>query len=291
MRKKGSAILTIISAIVVLLVLALGYVSSKSQKTVISKHLSDEKKVEALAESIADMVMTYIKKVPNDYINHQDVFYYFLRSPLKIKDKDELDVSSITPIEDFSVLVPYEEILRDTIKQYGWEDNEVVEKVKCEIIKAESFTPYKENYKVTTIDTEHFPARGKSAKFLDETTFPVSPNDDGDDYKKNKWKLKLKFPNGLPLEERKTFTVSYGIGFQESLKRKWETFKSWLGSGKTQEEIEKEIEDSRENSEITLIVGRNSDYTPCFDSIKVETQNMKADFFCIFLVIFQDCPN
>ena len=52
MKKKGSAILTVIAAVVVLLILALSFMGSQTERAGISKSLSDEKKTEAFYENI-----------------------------------------------------------------------------------------------------------------------------------------------------------------------------------------------------------------------------------------------
>ena len=103
MKRQGSAIITVIVAIVILTVLALSFISSRSEKVGISKYLSDEKKVEALAESASDIVLSYIKKTANQHEDSKPL-YYLLRAPLKYKNpgtkKDNmlLNVESLLPL-------------------------------------------------------------------------------------------------------------------------------------------------------------------------------------------------
>lgn len=278
MRKKGSAILTIISAIVILIILALGFINSKSQKTVISKHLSDEKKVEAIAETVSELIMSFLKKNKlNDHENIDDVkdFYYLLRLPLKVKtsSSDEiLDVSTAKIIDDLSVYIPYEQILQKTIQEVGWKFDDVKIKTKCELVGAERFTAANSEYKVTTIDCEHLPARGNSAKFLDAKIPPSSSASDGQSYKPSKWELKIKFPNGGATVERKQFEIEFGISFIEDLKKKWNDFKNdfknLLGFG------EEEIDEEAQKSNVTLIINRAEDFVTRFSPIEVETQTL-----------------
>ena len=211
MKKKGSAIITIIAAIVVLTILALGFISSKTQKTTISKHLSDEKKVEAIAESVSDLLLAAFKNKSNTF-EANNKLYFLLRAPLKYKDVSAgiLDVSNVNAIDDGDLLnyVTYKDILAPTIEEFGW-TNKVEIKTKCELVSAEAFTPYDPAYKVTTIDSEHLKAKDNStAHFLDASNEgEITPTSDGDEKKwntdgdGNDWDFYLKFPSSDPLKE------------------------------------------------------------------------------------------
>ena len=212
MKRRGSAIITVISAIVILTVLALSFVSSRTEKAGISKHLSDEKKVEALAESATDLVLSYIKKNANQHETADDL-YFLLRAPLKYKNagfKDNmlLNVDGLTPLENFGEVVGYNATLESVIDDLDWKDSVTIES-KCELVNAEAFTPAKSAYKVTGITTEHLKAKGKSAKFLDSKPDSISFNSetDVDVWANGDWKININFPGNNQTYEEKKFKV------------------------------------------------------------------------------------
>ncbi|MBP5470466.1 MAG: hypothetical protein J6Z11_14620, partial [Candidatus Riflebacteria bacterium] len=208
MRKKGSAIIAVIGCITVLAALTFAFIGSSREKKGISRLMSDEKKCEALAESANDFIIQYIKKNAN---NHEDnnpmaPIYYLLRAPLKVKTagadgaNHDLDVSDTKELE-LETLVPYENVLNPTIEDIGW-TGKVTVKSLCELCKAEAFSPSSDGYVVPTIDTEHLPAVGESAKFLDDIN--ASCDEGGTDaskWKDPQWHLQVKFPEGDPKEE------------------------------------------------------------------------------------------
>ena len=216
MRRKGSAILTILAAVVVLGILALSFIGSKSEKAGISKHMSDEKKAEALAESATDLIISFIKRNCNNeqVTGASNGLYYLLRAPLKYKgtpgaiDNAVLDIPEGTGIDDLSTYVGYEEILNPVIQEIGWEGKVKIE-TKCEISSAEAFTPYNSGYKVVGINQEHLPATGNTAKFLDTApNSSISFAGEADDkWKPSDWELRIKFPNADPLKEEVSFEV------------------------------------------------------------------------------------
>ena len=162
MKRKGSAIITVVVAIVVLVVLALGFISSKHERAGISKMMSDEKKCEAIAESAADYILSYLRKTANKHDDQPNGgLYYLLRAPLKYSTTEEankntkLDVTGAKPIEDLDSHVGFSVILQPVIEDLGWTDKVEVES-KCEISSAEAFSPTTEGYKVTGINNEHF---------------------------------------------------------------------------------------------------------------------------------------
>lgn len=117
MRKQGSAIITVIGVTVVLAILALAFIGSRSEKAGISKMLSDEKKCESIAESVSDLVLSYLKKNANKHENTtNNKLYYLLRAPLKFKSASasngeniKLDVSNVKPLDnldDYVVIPP-----------------------------------------------------------------------------------------------------------------------------------------------------------------------------------------
>ena len=220
MRRKGSAILTILSVVVVLAILALSFIGSKSEKAGISKHLSDEKKAEALAESATDLIISFVKRNCNneEVTGASNGLYYLLRAPLKYKgtpgavNNVTLEIPADTGIDDLSTYVGYEEILAPVIQEIGWEGKVKIE-TKCELSSAEAFTPLNSGYKVVGINQEHFPATGNTAKFLD--TAPnesISFSGEADDkWKPSDWTLNIKFPKEDQLEEKVTFDVEVGF--------------------------------------------------------------------------------
>ena len=212
MKRQGSAIITVISAIVVLTILALSFVASRTEKVGISKHLSDEKKVEALAESATDLVLSYIKKNANQH-DDADELYYLLRAPLKYKNatfKDNmlLNVDGLNPLENFENTVGYKTTLDSVIDDLGWKDSITLE-TKCELVNAEAFTPAKSAYKVPGITTEHLKATGKSAKFLDSKPDSITFNNetDVDVWANGNWKVNINFPGNDQTYEEKKFKV------------------------------------------------------------------------------------
>ena len=220
MKRKGSAIITVVVAIVVLVVLALGFISSKHERAGISKMMSDEKKCEAIAESAADYILSYLRKTANKHDDQPNGgLYYLLRAPLKYSTTEEankntkLDVTGAKPIEDLDSHVGFSVILQPVIEDLGWTDKVEVES-KCEISSAEAFSPTTEGYKVTGINNEHYEARGHSAKFLDSSINDIS-FDTGDEndtnWKPSDWTLSLKFPNNDPKKFNKTFKIHLSL--------------------------------------------------------------------------------
>ncbi|MBQ2591704.1 MAG: hypothetical protein II567_00305 [Candidatus Riflebacteria bacterium] len=213
MKRHGSAIITVISAIVILTVLALSFVASRTEKVGISKHLSDEKKVEALAESASDLVLSYIKKNANQH-DTADQLYYLLRAPLKYKNsgsfKDNmlLNVDGLQPVDHFETTVGYNATLDSVIEDLGWKDSVTLES-KCELVNAEAFTPAKSGYKVTGITTAHLDAMGKSAKFLDSKPDSITfdRETDADVWANGNWKININFPGNDQTYEEKKFKV------------------------------------------------------------------------------------
>lgn len=212
MKRHGSAIITVISAIVILTVLALSFVASRTEKVGISKHLSDEKKVEALAESASDLVLSYIKKNANQHESADDL-YFLLRAPLKyksagFKDNMLLNVDGLNPLENFETVVGYNSTLESVIDDLGWKDSVTIES-KCELVNAEAFTPAKSAYKVTGITAEHLKASGNSAKFLDSKPDSITFNNetDVDVWANGNWKININFPGNNQSYEEKKFKV------------------------------------------------------------------------------------
>lgn len=175
--------------------------------------MSDEKKAESLAESVNDIIISYIKKNSNEHEKEESKpIYYLLRVPLKSSEINftseniGLDVATAKPVENLDSFIKYKDALKDVIEQIGWKDNIEIES-KCEISNAEAFTPEVDTYKVVGINKEHLPAEGKSAKFLDATAQNITNEDDGSDWKPSNWKLKVNFPSGNPTEEIHDFEV------------------------------------------------------------------------------------
>ena len=221
MKKKGSAILTVISAIVVLTIMALLFLSSSKERAGLTKYTSDEKKLESIAESVADLILSYVRKVSNDHekASENKEIYLMLRAPLKAKSGAtstngsnlELDVSTVQPVEDLDKFVKYNNLLKSSIEEIGWDTSKLEIKTKCELIHAESFTPITSSKKVVGINYQHLPAEGQSAKFLDTKISDaslLSSSESDNDWKPSKWHLLLKFPNVYnQLYEEKSFEM------------------------------------------------------------------------------------
>lgn len=211
MNRRGSAILVVIGTITVLIILAIAFLGSSKEKAGISKNLSDEKKVEALAESATELVLAYIKKNANKHENSDgDIapIYYLLRAPMQPlegagSENFALDSSKAKPVEDLDSLVHYSTTLNDSIKNIGWEGKVDITS-KCEISHAEAFTPANSNYKVPNIDVNHLPAIGNSAKFYDDGS---TCGENSTDWQTSNWEIRFKFPKGDPNDEEKEFEV------------------------------------------------------------------------------------
>ena len=230
MKKKGSAIITVIGSISVLMILAIAFISSSREKAGLSRLSSDDKKVEALAESANDYIYKMIKKSANTHDDsdpdskYLDSIYYLLRAPLKAKttrdeDNFNLDVSNVGefPINDMEF--EYMSILNSTIKDMGWEGKVEITS-NCELVNAESFTPDNLQYRVPTIDYKHLEAEGRSAKFLDGDLTSCSETEE-DKWASSDWELRFKFPNGEPITEELTIeTTGYEKDVDITVKRK-----------------------------------------------------------------------
>ncbi len=223
MKKQGSAIITVIAAIVVLTVLALSFIGSRRERAGISKHLSDEKKVEAMAESVSDLLLSYLKKNANKHDNPTDL-YYLLRAPLKYKSKTAdtdggdipLDVEGSGNIDN---LYDYVGSVIEPLKtELGWNDSNCTITSMCEICNAEAFGPATKNYEVAGINTEHLKAFSNMASFLDcdidSVTF-VSDNDPSR-WKPSDWKLSIGFPGNNETYLEKSFKVRVKLSTAEA---------------------------------------------------------------------------
>ncbi len=223
MKKHGSALITVIAAIVILTVLALSFIGSRRERAGISKHLSDEKKVEALAESVSDLLLSYLKKNANKHDNPTDL-YYLLRAPLKYKSKTAnadggdipLEVDGSKKIDNLYDYVGsfIEPIINNDLE---W-NNKVQIESKCEISSAEAFGPAKKNYEVTGINTEHLKAFSNMASFLDCEINSVSfiPDSDPSQWKPSDWKLNIGFPGNNETKIEKKFSVRVKMSTAEA---------------------------------------------------------------------------
>ncbi len=214
MKKKGSAILTVIGIISVLSILALSFISSSKEKVAISKNLSDEKKVEAIAESASDMILSYLRKNANKH-DTPSKLYYLLRAPLKYKNPNNkvdnrlFKVDGLTPLTNFEADVGYKSALDPVIADLGWTGKIKKLESKCELVNAESFTPSNLDYEVTSITKEHLEATGNSAKFLDSKPNNINFNSetDVDVWANGDWKVNLAFPHDNEKYTEKKFKV------------------------------------------------------------------------------------
>ncbi|NLV93299.1 MAG: hypothetical protein GX031_01955, partial [Candidatus Riflebacteria bacterium] len=75
--KNGSAILMVIAVIAVLLIISTFVIQNKTQRAAFTRYMSNEKKVEAVAEAVLDMTIAKIRIEANE---HDSEFYKFLRS-------------------------------------------------------------------------------------------------------------------------------------------------------------------------------------------------------------------
>ena len=80
MRKKGSAILTVIGAISVLVILVVAFISASREKAGLSNLMTDEKKLEAIAESANDYILKFIKTNANINEDSTDANSKYLES-------------------------------------------------------------------------------------------------------------------------------------------------------------------------------------------------------------------
>ncbi|MBQ3644878.1 MAG: hypothetical protein II961_09805 [Candidatus Riflebacteria bacterium] len=272
MKRQGSAIITVIVAIVILTVLALSFISSRSEKVGISKYLSDEKKVEALAESASDIVLSYIKKTANQHEDSKPL-YYLLRAPLKYKNpgtkKDNmlLNVESLLPLEHFEGEAGYQTTLDSVINDLGWKDSITLES-KCELVNAESFTPANLNYKVAGITTEHLKATGKSAKFLDSKPDSISfeRENDVDVWANGNWKINIAFPGNNQTHEEKKFKVHIQLNSDVS-----DALADYNAVRAEYEKAKKEYNDKKNEEGVTA-----DDLKPYKDALDEAEEKLKA---------------
>ena len=258
MKKKGSAILAVLGCITVLAVLAFAFIGSSREKKGISRLMSDEKKCEALAESASDFIIQFIRKNANNHDQNNNTMspiYYLLRAPLKVKTpgsdgaNHELEVSDTKELE-LEALIPYDNVLAPTIEDIGWTGKVTIKSI-CELCKAEAFTPYTDGYFVPTIDVEHLPAEGNSAKFLDDINADFTPDKSG--WQPSNWHIQIKFPEGNETEESVTYDLKYDLG--------------WLGSIAGIDDVDLpdiQIKVSRDNEE-SVVFGVCIDLQPLKD--------------------------
>lgn len=75
--KRGSAILVVLAVLTILVIISTFVIQSKTQRASFTRYMSNEKKVEALAEAVLDMTLAQIRIKANDE-NDPDI-YPFLR--------------------------------------------------------------------------------------------------------------------------------------------------------------------------------------------------------------------
>lgn len=182
--KNGSAILMVIAVIAVLLIISTFVIQNKTQRAAFTRYMSNEKKVEAVAEAVLDMTIAKIRIEANE---HDSEFYKFLRSDCatvngKLSNGGKNSVMS-PPTKIQSIDPSYFKSAFDAITS-GDPGNFSDPVVSAQIIHAEAFGEKKDSYEVVGIS---IPPKTSSAK--GSGTFPnsdASPN-------KN-WRLPLLYP-------------------------------------------------------------------------------------------------
>ncbi|MFA5598279.1 MAG: hypothetical protein WDA26_12005 [Pusillimonas sp.] len=182
--KKGSAILMVLAVIAVLLIISTFVIQNKTQRAAFTRYMSNEKKVEAVAEAVLDMTIAKIRIEANE---HSSTFYEFLRSECstvngKLNNGGKNSVMN-APTKIQSIDPSYFKSAFDAITS-GDPGNFSEPVVSAQIIHAEAFGEKEDSYEVVGIT---IPPKTSSAK--GSGTFPnsdASPNKD--------WRLPLLYP-------------------------------------------------------------------------------------------------
>ncbi|MDD3147599.1 MAG: hypothetical protein PHD82_09880 [Candidatus Riflebacteria bacterium] len=223
---RGSAMLMVLGTISVLLIISFSLLSSKTERAYSTRSMSNEKKAEALAESAADLMIAYVRKIANKhaYDGDSSALYHLFRTPLKLSLNKlatndgrnipcKLDDLAPTPVVDsgFGPLAP----LVYMIDELGGPTHVKLE-VLCSIVQAEGFAAHKGvsgDYDIVGITEQSVAAKGVSASFLDSiddgadsdgslTGSPWAPSD---------WELDINLPN-LSTTDTKKFDVDTWLG-------------------------------------------------------------------------------
>ncbi len=175
-KRTGSAILLVLVAIAVIGTLALWFVNSKSQRSGFARFMSDETKLEALAESATEFLLAKLKASINKHDYSDDVtasLYHLVRQALPVKSTKPgrnhiLDTESALTVSsaDVNLVGIYKSALDPLVVSYGWQPSDVTYETEISLATAENFAP-KDSYKVCGADSPHQKAEGSSAKFLD----------------------------------------------------------------------------------------------------------------------------
>ncbi|MDD3420605.1 MAG: hypothetical protein PHE78_08460 [Candidatus Gastranaerophilales bacterium] len=182
--KKGSAILIVLAVIALLLIISTFVMQSKTQRAAFTRYMSNEKKVEAVAEAVLDMALAKIKLEAN---KKDTPFYKYLRTEcstvngkLNNGEKNALMTLSVDP-EGIGPQYYQDALNAITTGDVG---TFTVSEVSAEIVHAEAFGEKTDSYEVVGIT---IPPKTSSAK--GSGSFPnqeASPNND--------WRLPFHYP-------------------------------------------------------------------------------------------------
>ncbi len=181
--RQGSAYLIVIGVISVILVIVLGFFRGNIARHFTTRIMSNEKRAEALAESVAELVLRRIKDTMNDPTEAN--FFPLFRIPLVFdgasdftapdgvgKENVPLDIGPYsTPISFDLVTNPTTtglEAAQSLIAEMGGTTHVTKLNVDVEVVQAEAFSSKKSGYQVAAVSTKHAEAQGDSAKVLDK---------------------------------------------------------------------------------------------------------------------------
>ncbi|NLI75385.1 MAG: hypothetical protein GX442_02940 [Candidatus Riflebacteria bacterium] len=188
--RKGSAYLIVIGVISVILVIVLGFFRGNIARHFTTRIMSNEKRAEALAESVAELVLRRIKDTMND--PSEANFYPLFRYPLvfdgasNFKSGDASGKANVPlDIDPYSTPLTFDLVANPTtegleaaqslITEMGGTSHVTKLNVDVEVIQAEAFSSKKDDYQVAAVSVKHAPAQGDSAKMLDKLT-PTAPS-------------------------------------------------------------------------------------------------------------------
>ncbi|NLM16689.1 MAG: hypothetical protein GX221_03100 [Candidatus Riflebacteria bacterium] len=215
-KRKGSAFLVVLAALIVLSIIVVAMVATQSQTANITVFKTDEARLEAIAQSVNDYVLAKSKADSNfDYENPDDMsnkkVFFLLRAPLQIAhsgDNGKNAILDVEPVKEIDISNDYQ--VNDFAKKI-WEDmglaNEPEIKTVITLSMAEQFAANNTAHRVAAIDTKH--REGKNLAGLRDkppTTSSVTETEDKWLLDEN-WRLKI----ALPLQNQDNTWTENGI--------------------------------------------------------------------------------
>lgn len=187
-KRNGSAIMMVLVILTILLITSTYLMQNKTKRAGFTRYMSNEKKVEAVAEAVLDMTLANIKAKANKHDEVNDL-YTMLRAigTSPTGNHSSGSKNAILSVSDTSVpLGPSSEYFQLAFDSITQGDSGVFDqpKVSAKIIHAEAFGDANDDYRIVGVNLESTKATGKGANNFPND--PANPNQD--------WRVPLQYP-------------------------------------------------------------------------------------------------